>query len=341
MRPWSSSYVGRLEETEITSKALQDNPLGDSAQRPLYVYLPPGYDEQPERSYPCVYVLQGFFGALPAWKTRTNNLRPTYPEMADALFASGSVPPCILVFVDAWTALGGSQFVDSPATGRYHTYLCEDVVPFVDTRYRTLATPAHRGLQGKSSGGFGAMITAMMRPDLFGGFATHAGDALYEYCHLPEIVEAYRALRDHYDSNFDAFFADIAQRPALSLPSDAALLEVYAMAACFSAEPDGTIKLPFDLRTGRIDEAVWARWLSWDPVRMVSLHVSALRSQKAIWVDAGRSDTYHLDLGAQAFVAELSHIGVSDVAFELFEGTHSAIEYRYPLSLEYLAQRLA
>src|SRR5438874_1833623 len=84
------------------------------------------------------------------------------------------------------------HFVDSPGTGRYHTYLCDDVVPFVDARYRTLPEPAHRGIQGKSSGGLGAMITPMLRPDLFGGLATHAGDALYELVYIKEFGEAVR-----------------------------------------------------------------------------------------------------------------------------------------------------
>jgi len=341
MRPWSSTYAGRLEELEITSRALEHNALGDSARRPLYVYLPPGYDDDPTRRYPSVYVLQGFFGAVPAWLHRSNNLRPTYPEMADELFSSGAAPPCIVVFVDAWTSLGGSQFVDSPGTGRYHTYLCEDVVSFVDASYRTLDGPEHRGVQGKSSGGFGAMITAMLRPDLFGGLATHAGDALYEYCHLPGLAAAYRTLREHHNSSFQVFLADMATRPALSLRSDAEVVSAWAMAACFSADEDGTVRVPLDMRTGRLDEAVWARWLAWDPVRMVPHHVPALCSQRAIWVDAGRSDDYYLDVAAEAFVAELAAVGVSDVAFELFEGTHAAIEYRYPLALAYLAERLS
>jgi hypothetical protein len=185
------------------------------------------------------------------------------------------------------------------------------------------------------------MITAMLRPDLFGGLATHAGDAFYEHCYLPSLARTYRALRDHYGSSFEAFFADMAARPALSKPTDGDVLLTWAMAACFSADEDGTVRVPFDLRTGQLDEAVWARWLAWDPVRMVPLYAPALRSQRAIWVDAGRSDEYWLDLGAEAFVAELSAIGVSDVAFELFDGTHMAIEYRYPLSLAFLAERLS
>lgn len=84
---------------------------------------------------------------------------------------------------DARTSYGRSQFLNSPGTGRCHAYLCEEVVPWVDARYRTLDGPAHRGIQGKPSEGFGAMITPTPRPDLFGGFATHGGDTLYEVGH--------------------------------------------------------------------------------------------------------------------------------------------------------------
>jgi Putative esterase len=135
-----------------------------------------------------VYVLQGYTGHLVTWRNRTPFRQP-FPEVADSQIADsqiadGEIPPCIVVYVDAWTAIGGSQFVDSPGTGRYHSYLCDEVVPFVDARYRTLAAPKHRGVSGKSSGGFGAFITPMLRPDLFGGLASHAGDSLYEYCYI-------------------------------------------------------------------------------------------------------------------------------------------------------------
>jgi hypothetical protein len=58
-------------------------------------------------------------------------------------------------------------------------------------------------------------------------------------------------------------------------------------------------------------------------------------------VDAGTRDEWYLDLGAEAFRRALAAIGVEDVRFELFDATHMAIEYRYPLSLRYLAERLA
>jgi S-formylglutathione hydrolase FrmB len=340
VEPWSYEARGRFEETVFESAALADNPLGDPDRRPLWVYLPPGYDEDPERRYPSVYVIQGLTGQLDMWRNRAA-FRRNFPELADDLFAAGEAPPCVVVWVDCWTSIGGSQFLDSPGTGNYHTYLCDEVVPWVDAGYRTLAAPEHRGIAGKSSGGYGAMVTPMLRPDLFGGLATHAGDALFEVCYLPEFRQAARALRDDYDGSFDRFWEDFRSRPAFSKESDSVLLNAWCMAACYSADADGTVRLPFDPATGELVPEVWERWLAWDPVRMVPDHAEALRSLRAIYIDSGTKDEWYLDLGAEAFRRALADAGVTDVHFELFEATHMAIEYRYPLSLRYLAERLS
>lgn len=340
MELWASELSGRFEETVFESESLAGNPLGDPNRRPLWVYLPPGYDDEPGRPYPSVYMIQGLTGQLDMWRNRTP-FRRNFPELADELFASGEAPPTILVWVDCWTSLGGSQFLDSPGTGRYHTYLCDEVVPWVDAEYRTLAAREHRGIQGKSSGGYGAMVTPMLRPDLFGGLATHAGDALFEACYLPEFRAAARALRDEYEGSFDRFWDDFRSRPAMSKESDHYLLNTSCMAACYSADEDGTVRLPFDPVTSELVPEVWERWLAWDPVRMVPRHADAMRSLRAIYVDCGKRDEFFLDLGAEAFRAALADLGVEDVHFELFDATHMAIEYRYPLGLRYLAERLS
>lgn len=339
MQPWSIEPQGRFEEHVIDSALLRGNPLGDPHQRPLWVYLPPGYDRDGDRRYPSIYLIQGLTGQLDMWRNRTA-FRKSVPELVDELFSDASVPPCIVVWVDCWTKLGGSQFVDSPGTGKYHSYLCEEIVPFVDARYRTLPKAAHRGISGKSSGGYGAMVTPMLRPDLFGGLATHAGDAMFEVCYAPEFREAARALRDHYDGSFEKFWESFRSRPSFSRPGDEVLLNTWCMAACYSADDDGTVRVPFDTRTGRLVPEVWERWLAWDPVRMVQKHAEALRSLKAIYVDSGKRDEYFLDLGADAFCRELEAIGVTDYFFELFDATHRAIEYRYPIAIRYLAERL-
>ena len=113
------------------------------------------------------------------------------------------------------------------------------------------------------------------------------------------------------------------------------------MAACYSADVDGTIHVPYEPQTAELKPEIWERWLAWDPVRMVPRYTDALRSQKAIYVDAGTRDDAYLDLGAEAFRAALEEIGISDYFFELFDGTHAGIEYRYPLAVKYLAEKLA
>jgi Putative esterase len=338
--PWGVRWAGRLVEDWIDSEALKGNPLGDPWRRPISVYLPPGYDGEPERRYPVIFEIQGMTGQLDMWRNRSA-FRLNFPELLDQLFASAEAPPCLVVFVDCWTSYGGSQFLDSPGTGRYHTYLCDEVVPWVDQRYRTLPRPEHRGIAGKSSGGYGAMVTPMLRPDLFGGLATHSGDALFEVCYQRDFAEVARGLRDHYGGSWERFWKDFRSRPAFSRAVDGVLVNAYAMAACYSADADGTVRHPYDLQTGELISEVWERWLAWDPVRMAPHHEAALRSQRAIYIDAGRSDEYFLDLGAEAFRRRLEELGVSEVHFELFEGGHGAIEYRYPVAVRYLAERLA
>ncbi|GAA1964041.1 alpha/beta hydrolase [Amycolatopsis minnesotensis] len=330
---------GRIDEHEIESALLAGNPLGDSHRRPLWVYTPPGYDGG-SRRYPVVYLLLGFTGRLEAWRNRGPYREPV-PETIDGVFAREEAPPMILVFVDAWTAYGGSQYVDSAGTGRYHSYLCEEVVPWVDAHYRTLAAREHRAIAGKSSGGLGAMITPMLRPDLFGAFATHSGDSLSEAQYLPHFFAAVRDLRA-YDGDIFRWWDDFRSRVAFTKQEDLRLLEILGVSACFSPGADGTPELPFDPRTGAIREEVWARWLRWDPVRMVPEHADALRSQRAIWIDAGVRDEWFLDLGATAFREALTGIGVdSTVHFELFDGGHVGVEYRQPLALAWLAERLS
>ncbi|NUP03779.1 MAG: enterochelin esterase [Nonomuraea sp.] len=342
MLPWSADLAGRLDHNVVDSALLRGNPLGDPHERPLLVYVPPGYDAEPDRRYPAVYVLLGYTGHVGMWFNRTPFRQP-YPELADAVFASGSAPPAIVVYVDAWTALGGSQYLDSPGTGRYHSYLRDEVVPFVDARYRTIAGRDHRAITGKSSGGYGAMVTAMLAPDVFGALATHAGDGLFEVSNRNAFPDLARRLRDSYDGSYDAFLADLRGRIPGTKEGDFDLLEMYAYSAAYSADDDGTVHVPFD-DTGAVIPEVWRRWLDRDPVLMAAepRYAEALRSMRAIWVDAGNRDEYYLDLAATAFRRALGAAGVPDerVYFELFDAGHGAIEYRYPLALAWLAHRL-
>ncbi|MFC7532832.1 alpha/beta hydrolase [Actinoplanes sp. GCM10030250] len=337
MSIWASELAGTMHHESIDSALLRDNPLGDPHVRPLWVYTPPGYDQGDAR-YPSIYVIQGYTGQVTMWGNRTAFRQPVI-ETVDQVFRTK--PGCIVVYADAWTAYGGSQFVDSPGTGKYHSYLCDEVVPWVDAHFRTIADRESRAITGKSSGGFGAMITPMLRPDLFGSLATHAGDALYEYCYLNEFAKATRSLRG-YGHDVQAWWKDFQSRVAFTKEEDLTLTLVLGCAAAFSADPDGTPRLPFDPRSGRLIPELWDRWLAWDPIRMIDEYADQLRSLRAVWIDAGTRDEWFLDLGAEAFRDGLKRIGVPDekVAFELFPASHMAIDYRYPLAISWLADRL-
>src|ERR671930_2196289 len=216
----------RWQTVSFESEALRGNPLGDSHVRPLYVNVP----SDTSRRYPAVYVIQGMAGIADMWF----NVEPWSPSYAQRIEALA--PDAVVVLVDAFTAVGGSQFLDSPAIGNYHTYLCDEIVPFVDANFPTLAAREHRGIQGKSSGGYGAMITPLLRPELFGALATHAGDALFEHCYLPDFRSAARTLRDRYDGSFDRFWEDFRSRPGITRGGDFDVINTWSMAAAYSAD---------------------------------------------------------------------------------------------------------
>jgi hypothetical protein len=321
----------RVDELTIESDALRGNPLGDPHVRPVWVWTPPGYDRDGDRDYPSIYVLQGYTGELEMWRNRLA-YRPTFPELLDR-----EAPHCVVVFVDARTSVGGSQFVDSNGSGKYNTYLCDELVPFVDDRYRTNGV---RGLSGKSSGGYGAAVTAMIRPDLFQGFASHSGGGLFDVTIRPFFRLAARELRDRWEGSIERFLEHLRGPAPLASPDDVHILLQWGFSAAYSADEDGTIRLPYDVATAEVIPELWERWLEWDYPTLVPRHADALRGMRAIYFDCGRQDEWYLDLTMEWMRRHLTELGVADLQTELFDATHAAIEYRYPLGIRYLLERL-
>jgi enterochelin esterase-like enzyme len=184
------SPSGRLVVLEHASRVLAGNPLGDPHVRRLPVWLPPGYDEGATRGrgrrYPVLFDLVGFTGSGHAhvnWRPFDENV----PERVARLIRDGRMGPCIVAFPDCFTSLGGNQYVDSPAVGRYAAYLTRELVPLVDREFRTLASRDHRGCFGKSSGGYGAIVHGMRHPETWGAVADHSGDAMFEFCYNTDL----------------------------------------------------------------------------------------------------------------------------------------------------------
>ena len=338
--PWRQPLEGRVDQLVVESEVLAGNPLGDPPQRPLLVYVAPEVAAGEATDVASVYVIQGYSGQVDMWMARSA-FEPTVIERVDAMFAAGECPPAVVVFVDAWTSLGGSQFLNSAGTGRYLDYLCDEVVAFVDGRYPTAGHRDRRGIAGKSSGGYGAMVVPMLRPDVFGALASHAGDALFECCYQPEFPKIARTLRDEFDGSIDSLLEAAQASDPFDWGRYGAALSMYAYAAAYTPDPDrpGKALLPFDTATGRLIDDVWTQWLALDPVRMAARHADALASMRRIYLDAGRSDEWFLDLGAQAFAAELDARGIAHT-LELFAGKHGGISYRYPGAIAELVRAL-
>jgi len=327
---------GRLELEWIASPALEGNPLGDPSRRPVYLYRPPG--ERP--GLPAVYFLHGFAGSAHSWV----NFQPfarTVPERLDALVASGAVPPVVGVFVDGWTALGGSQWLNSSAIGDYRDYLARDVVAFVDRTLRTLPRAEARAVVGKSSGGYGALVMGRHHPDVFAHLGCHAGDAGFEYCYLPDFGKAAAAL---LGTDAARWLDDMRRRGRETKlrGDDHPVLNVLAMAAAYSPDPTAPagLGLPFDPETARIREEVWSRWLAEDPVRFVPQSLGSFRRLRSLFLDCGTRDEFQLRWGARMVAASLQAAGI-DFVHEEFEDGHRDVAYRYDRSLAYLGPRLS
>jgi len=330
---------GRLLELVLDSSALAGNPLGDPARRPLFVYLPPGHVGG--AGLPAVYFLHGFTGSGRGW-LNVSPWSPTVPERLDALVSAGEVPPLVGVFVDGWTALGGSQWINSPAIGRYQDYLADDVVGFVERTLGTLPRREARAVVGKSSGGYGALRMGRDRPEVFAHLACHAGDAGFDWCYGPDLPRAAAAL---LQAGGAAAWLEAAVRRARETRlagGDHPVLNVLAMAAAYSPDPTAPLgaALPFELPSGRLRPEVWARWLEHDPVRFVPPALDAYRTLATLFIDCGSRDEYQLRWGARQVVESLRAGGV-EVVHEEFEDGHSGINYRYDRSLRLLGGRLA
>jgi hypothetical protein len=332
--PWRRDLHGSVDTLVVDSEVLAGNPLGDPARRPLFVYRAPGIERHATAAaagvarVPVVFVLQSFLNQADRWFNR-ETFEPNVFERLDALFAGGSVDPAVVVFADAWTSLGGAQFINSAGVGDYSDYLCDELVPFIEQHYPVCREPGGRGVVGHSSGGYGATVNAMLRPDVFGAFSSRAGDALFEVSMQPDFPRAAKILRDNFDASIDRFAEAFAARERFDYGRFGLVLTLYAAAAAYSPGQDGRPQMPFDPRTGRTLPEIFERWLAWDPVRLAGAHAGALRGMRRIHLEAGRGDEVNLDLANQALSDELTQLGVAHT-FELFDGGHGGGAHRLP-----------
>ena len=329
--------TGRIRVERLESIVLRDNPLNDPAARDLYVYLPPGYTDNPHARFPVVYCLTGFTGRG-LMLLNSQPFTPSLSERMDALIERGAIQEMIIVMPDCFTRLGGSQYINSEATGRYEDYLVQEIVPYVDAHFRTRPESGARAVMGKSSGGYGALVHGMRHADVFGLVASHSGDAYFEYCYPPDFIKYVREVGAADPAQFlDKFWSEERKGK-----EDVSVLNVLAMSACYSPDASAPLglRLPFDPRTGEIIAEVWERWLQHDPVRLVERYADELRRLKLLYIDAGTRDEFALDLGARVLSERLKAHNIPFV-HEEFDDGHFNISYRYDRSLEHISKAVS
>jgi len=331
---------GRIQRFRLDSKVLRGNPLRDRHRRDVAVYVPPEYDARPSERFPVFVDLVGFMGAGPAhlnWKA----FEESVPERLERLVRSGAMGPVLMVFPDCWTRLGGNQYINSSAVGRYADYLTREVLPAVDRRYRTQQRPRARALFGKSSGGYGAIVHGMRHARHWDAVACHSGDMYFDFCYRRDVPRVLDALAKH-DRDPAKFLRHFYARRKVD-GGESMILMFLAMAAFYDPDPKAPLgfRLPMDLHTGEVDEKRWRRWLRHDPIHLVDREGARrqLRSLRGVFVDCGTRDPFTLHYGARILHAKLRRHRVKH-RYEEFDDGHSGIDYRMDVSLPWLFEQL-
>jgi hypothetical protein len=247
--------------------------------------------------------------------------------------------PCVVAFPDCFTRLGGNQYINSVVVGRWDDFLLREMVPFVEGQFRC-GGPGRRGVFGKSSGGYGAMVHALLHPDFWSAAAVHSGDMGFELLFLPDFPRVLRALAKQGGSIEKWILA--FESALKNKDDDVHVLMDLAMAAEYDPDPDAFlgIRLPVDPHTCELIPERWANWLKWDPLSLVETHCAGLTALKALYIDCGDIDQFNLVYGARRMHARLSQLGVRHT-YEEFADNHSSVDYRMDRSLPMLSKALA
>lgn len=334
MRRRFDAPAGEVRRLWIKSALLTRNILGDPPDRIIDVYIPHG---ETGRGLPLLVDLVGFTAGGPA-HTNWKNFGENVPERLDRLIAEKAMPPCVVAFPDCFTKLGGNQYINSASIGPWADFLLQEAVPLVE-REIGCGGPGRRGCFGKSSGGYGAIVHALLYPDFWAAAASHSGDMGFELCYLPTMPKLLRALAKAGGIRpwLEQFFA----KPKVK---DEEVHRLMDLCMCATYDPDPSafmgVRLPVNMETCELIPERWANFEKWDPVNMVETKGAGLKKLKGLWIDCGDIDQYDLVYGARRFVRSLKRQDVPHV-YEEFADDHTSVDYRMDRSLPFLAKALS
>jgi S-formylglutathione hydrolase FrmB len=318
----AQTRTGTVEKITVHGASLVGNLEGDSPDRAVFVYLPPSYASSPGRRYPVVYLLHGYGLTGERWMTFTR-----LAEAADKDIAAGSSHEMILVNPDAFTKYDGSMYSASPTTGDWETFIADDLVSYIDSHYRTIASRASRGLGGHSMGGYGTIRIGMKRPDVFSSLyimsaccllndpgATRARPAGDRGAAAP-------APRGERGAATGAPSGRTGATPAGRGRGNGFANVQLAEAAAWSPNPDNPPQfLDLPVKDGEVQPLARAKWIANSPLIMLDQYVTNLKKYKAIAGEVGTQDTL-ADSNRQLDRA-MTRFGVQHT-FETYDGDHT------------------
>lgn len=327
--------MGTIHRIVVESETLKGNILGDPTARAIDIYVPAGHDG---RGLPLLVDLVGITSSGLS-HTNWTAFQENMPERLDRLIGENLLPPVVVAFPDCFTRVGGNQYVNSAATGRWEDVLIDEMLPAIEQRFGC-GGAGRRGVFGKSSGGYGAITHALRHADVWAAAACHSGDMGFELCYLPDMPATLRSLAGSNNSieKWWRGLEEAKKRPDGNFTT----LNVLAMAASYDPDPSEFLgmRLPVTFDTCEVIEERWANWMRHDPVVAVETLGGNLRKLKALYIDCGERDQFNLLYGARRFVRRLDQLGITH-RYEEFADNHSGVDYRMDVSLPFLVQALS
>ena len=184
MQPLVGTAPEVLETTDLRRQTIKSKLLG--GERQLIVYVPAGYDLEPERRYPVLYLQDGqnLFDPATAY---VPGKHWRVDQTAEVLIREGRVEPLIIVGiyhagakrVDEYTPTKDSKRHGGKAT-QYLRALTEEIKPFIDKTYRTLPCAHNTGIGGSSLGGLFTLYAGLVCPDVFSKLAAMSPSAWWD-----------------------------------------------------------------------------------------------------------------------------------------------------------------
>ncbi|MEP2943082.1 MAG: alpha/beta hydrolase-fold protein [Hyphomicrobiales bacterium] len=335
-RPTATSATP-LDRFELNFESLEGNWLGDPSKRLVEVWKPEGVAT---KGLPLLICLASYLNSGPsltAWRL----FGETIPERLDRIYNEGILPPCVVVFVDSFNRLGGTQFVNSPVMGNWVEALADELLPAIEKKY-DCGGKGNRGLFGHSSGGFGALYNLAERPDIWSAAASHAGDVGFDFVYRNDLPKTLRVLSG-YDNDIAKFLEAFWQQEKPKGEQISALM-MLAMAASYDPSNDENapygIRLPVTWDTCEFIPERWEKWLSFDPIQFMEEKADTFKSAHAVYIDCGRQDEYNMLYGSRRVSKSLTKAGVAHT-YEEFEGRHGTIGPRYETSLPILIKAMS